>query len=147
MKFCPMCKFHKPHKEFMSTSITTDGYSEFCRKCIEEYRSVMLCTKGKLSPSRDYSKDYYRKIKIRMNAINRRAKNLGSYGILTIYNLESSLYDAEYKCLRCESKEDLCVDHIIPLSKGGFNTEDNIQILCRRCNSSKSAKIKDYRKH
>ncbi len=33
------------------------------------------------------------------------------------------------------------IDHIIPLSKGGLTTEDNLQTLCWRCNRSKGAKI------
>jgi len=33
------------------------------------------------------------------------------------------------------------IDHIIPLSKGGFTTESNLQTLCWRCNRSKGAKI------
>lgn len=49
-------------------------------------------------------------------------------------------------CFKCESTEDLTVDHVVPLSLGGGNTADNLQPLCRRCNSSKSAKsCDDYR--
>lgn len=33
------------------------------------------------------------------------------------------------------------IDHIIPVSKGGLTTEDNLQALCWRCNRSKGAKI------
>lgn len=33
------------------------------------------------------------------------------------------------------------IDHIIPVSKGGLTTEDNLQTLCWRCNRSKGAKI------
>lgn len=33
------------------------------------------------------------------------------------------------------------IDHIIPLSKGGVTSEDNLQTLCWRCNRSKGAKI------
>jgi len=33
------------------------------------------------------------------------------------------------------------IDHIIPLSKGGFTTESNLQTLCWRCNRAKGAKI------
>ena len=33
------------------------------------------------------------------------------------------------------------VDHIMPVSKGGLSTEENLQTLCWRCNRSKSNKI------
>lgn len=33
------------------------------------------------------------------------------------------------------------IDHIIPLSKNGITSEDNLQTLCWRCNRSKSNKI------
>ncbi|QQW37454.1 HNH endonuclease [Mycobacterium marinum] len=33
------------------------------------------------------------------------------------------------------------VDHVIPLSKGGLSTPDNLQTLCWRCNRTKSNKV------
>jgi hypothetical protein len=33
------------------------------------------------------------------------------------------------------------VDHIMPISRGGQSTEDNLQTLCWRCNRSKSNKV------
>lgn len=33
------------------------------------------------------------------------------------------------------------IDHIIPLSKGGITSEDNLQTLCWRCNRTKGSKI------
>lgn len=44
-------------------------------------------------------------------------------------------------CVRCGSKQGLHFDHIIPVAKGGGNTEANIQILCQVCNLKKSDKI------
>ena len=35
------------------------------------------------------------------------------------------------------------IDHIIPVSKGGYTVEENLQTLCWKCNRSKSNKIAD----
>jgi len=45
------------------------------------------------------------------------------------------------KCTRCGSSQDLQFDHIIPIAKGGSNSEQNIQILCEHCNLQKSDRI------
>ncbi len=37
--------------------------------------------------------------------------------------------------------ENLSLDHIIPISKGGKHTKDNVQALCLQCNLKKSAKL------
>ena len=43
--------------------------------------------------------------------------------------------------LRKEPNLLLEIDHILPLSKGGITSEDNLQTLCWRCNRAKGAKI------
>lgn len=52
-----------------------------------------------------------------------------------------------YTCKQCgvsiqqEPNLLLEIDHIVPVSKGGLTTEDNLQTLCWRCNRKKGAKI------
>lgn len=45
------------------------------------------------------------------------------------------------RCVICGSMENLQLDHIIPFSKGGADTAENLQILCQKCNLEKSNKI------
>jgi 5-methylcytosine-specific restriction endonuclease McrA len=40
-------------------------------------------------------------------------------------------------CVDCHSTEDLCADHVVPLSRGGMNTLGNYQVRCRSCNTSR----------
>lgn len=49
------------------------------------------------------------------------------------------------KCLKCKGADNLTIDHIVPVSKGGVNSLFNLQTLCKSCNSIKKATYKDYR--
>jgi hypothetical protein len=42
------------------------------------------------------------------------------------------------RCQCCGSSDNLEYDHIIPFSCGGQSTVSNIQLLCQKCNRSKS---------
>ncbi|MBR7160591.1 MAG: HNH endonuclease [Clostridia bacterium] len=42
------------------------------------------------------------------------------------------------RCVICGSRENLEVDHIHPIAKGGKTTFDNLQTLCHNCNVAKS---------
>jgi hypothetical protein len=53
------------------------------------------------------------------------------------------MYKYNFKCVCCGSKENLSIDHIKPVSKGGTDIISNLQILCKPCNSRKGAKYED----
>lgn len=50
-----------------------------------------------------------------------------------------------HRCLACGLQVALTADHVIPLARGGSNGIDNIQPLCKSCNSRKRIDIVDYR--
>lgn len=50
-----------------------------------------------------------------------------------------------YKCLKCDTTDNLTIDHINPIIRGGDNILSNLQTLCKSCNSAKGATYKDYR--
>jgi uncharacterized membrane protein YebE (DUF533 family) len=45
------------------------------------------------------------------------------------------------RCAECQATTYLEFDHIVPVAKGGGNSETNVQLLCRRCNLAKSDAI------
>ena len=52
--------------------------------------------------------------------------------------LEKSMHLKGTHCNYCGSSENLTRDHILPRSKGGSNSEKNIQTLCHTCNQKKA---------
>ena len=61
-------------------------------------------------------------------------------------NLRSKLAPKIYAshgavCQNCGDTDNLTIDHIIPISKGGTNELDNLQPLCKSCNSSKGTSL------
>ena len=46
-----------------------------------------------------------------------------------------------YRCTACGSHQDLTIDHVWPVSRGGSNDASNLQTLCRSCNSRKGVLV------
>jgi HNH endonuclease len=56
---------------------------------------------------------------------------------------------AEFLCEYCHASEQwqyvsFTVDHVIPLTKGGANSIDNLALACFHCNRQKSDKLKAF---
>lgn len=71
----------------------------------------------------------------------RRARTRGRFTQQRVNQLKQ---DQGNKCVYCPA--DLTkfhIDHIMPLALGGSNMDDNIQLLCPRCNLKKHAKHPD----
>jgi 5-methylcytosine-specific restriction endonuclease McrA len=76
----------------------------------------------------------------KLNSDHRRRMEKKS-GKVTAKEWAEKLKEFNYCCVNCGTDENIQMDHIYPLSKGGKHHIDNIQPLCGSCNSSKGAKI------
>jgi|TARA_B100000085_G_C18537761_1_gene510706 5-methylcytosine-specific restriction endonuclease McrA len=49
-------------------------------------------------------------------------------------------------CQYCGATTRLTIDHVIPRSKGGTNTWENLVVACSKCNTEKSDKLLEHTK-
>lgn len=76
-----------------------------------------------------------------------RNSTAGQRALMTSSLREKIKKRDNYTCCSCGNsiaKEPnllLEIDHIVPISKGGMTTEDNLQTLCWKCNRSKGSKV------
>lgn len=79
--------------------------------------------------------------KVRERALRRRARlAVATMGDPTALQERIAKIYTE-PCARCGAIDNIHVDHIWPLSKGGAHAAWNLQALCKACNSRKGAKL------
>ena len=73
---------------------------------------------------------------------NRRALLRGAEGSHSRQDIFRIGREQDWKCAGCSIAIDgsFQADHVEPLSRGGSNSVENIQLLCQPCNARKSAK-------
>lgn len=79
---------------------------------------------------------------------NRRVRKRNGGGSFTYQEWEALKAKYNYTCLCCGKQEpeiQLQADHIVPVFLDGSSCINNIQPLCKSCNSSKGRKILDFR--
>lgn len=167
LKKCSRCQEDKPLSDFYKKAKSKDGLMPSCKKCHYEIQKEWQ-NKNKDKRS-SYNKKYYGKpekkekqenwLKSNTEWVRARARNwnknnpykISEYknrrrvreqnGHFTAAQFKELCEKHENRCANCKKETRLEADHIIPVSKGGSNTIDNIQPLCRSCNARKSNKV------
>lgn len=99
---------------------------------------------------RPYKREWARRNKDKQLASfhRRRARLRGNGGSYSAAEWRALCDQYDHRCLACgrpEPEIQLTVDHVLPIYRGGSGAIDNIQPLCKPCNSSKGARHIDYR--
>ena len=82
------------------------------------------------------STEHWGKRRIESLPFNKRPRKTTKYQRARILKRDGS------KCKECGKRKNLEIDHVIPIWKGGNNTDENKQVLCKKCNLAKN---KEYR--
>jgi hypothetical protein len=114
------------------------GTGQFCSvPCLNAYQKEHPFHTGENSPH--WKGGYVGKYYDAMRHTNQRAAYFGAPGTITYQEVKLILEDA--KCRYCGSSEPVELDHVIPLSKKGPNTKDNVVPCCDHCNSAKRDRL------
>lgn len=105
-------------------------------------RGFVLVDKGKAEILREYENpivttvgNFVRPLIIRLlRYINYHKKKDLKMSRLKIYQRDG------YKCIYCGTHKKLTIDHVMPKSRGGLNTWENMVTCCFDCNSKKGNK-------
>jgi len=101
-------------------------------------QNISIARKGSTNGSYKHGQHGTKEYKSEYDHIRRiKLKNLLISSLAYQGSLKQSRNKLNY-CGYCGSTDNLCTDHIIPISKGGNNDIKNLVTSCRYCNSSKS---------
>lgn len=165
MKRCSRCEETKDFSCFRKNARYLDGHHSWCIDCSKQYRKDQY--QANKEKEKKQHKDWVSNNRERRSAQNvaatkkwqennkekvthwktdnkHRRREIYATGSLTLDEWVEVCNKFGNKCLKCGENE-VTIDHVVPLSKGGTHSMDNVQPLCRSCNSTKHDKTIDYR--
>ena len=147
-KVCKGCGVEKPASMFRRQTAAKDGLTTYCAECnkprLAAYYSMnreemilQAWVRQRTNP------DAARSARIAARN-NERVKQAGGTGSFTAQEWRDLLSYYDHRCAYCLRHENevglMTSDHMVPLSRGGAGSIDNIAPACERCNGSKRDK-------
>lgn len=117
------------------------------RECyLRSRKSKLLLQKGSLeykAYQRIYRQSEQGKLRRRISNLKRKCAKITTCSPTINKYLELLFANPDRKCRYCESVNNLSVEHIIPISREGTHSEDNVDLACLSCNISKGSKTEE----
>lgn len=165
LKQCNVCEQWRPLSEFSSHSYHWDKLSHICKSCKRVQGRTYARKPRNRRVRQGNNKRWYLEHKEQARAKSKewrqrnpdksreiwyryKARKLNAEGSFTADQWRAIVnhYCPDGRCLCCGEHKKLTQDHVVPLSRGGSNSIDNIQPICQPCNSSKcNLRTTDYR--
>jgi 5-methylcytosine-specific restriction endonuclease McrA len=138
MKQCSKCLAYKPTFAFYKKPDAKDGLRSYCIPCNKVESKIW--TQNNKEQYRKNASNYLKNNVEKVYLKNQKRRKL-IYENLQ-FDIKPSFVKKLYEspCVVCGSKNQIEMDHIIPVSRGGTNSEGNLQPLCKKCNLSKGSK-------
>lgn len=142
LKYCVHCETTKSLSDFERRK---DKVGSICKKCKSAKQNARYNTdetfkQTMLQSARQYSNTRYATDEEFRKAEQVRKQLRRATGSLTVEQWLEIVAQFNGVCAYCGSPHNLTMDHVIPISKGGKTTVDNVIPACSSCNSSKQAK-------
>lgn len=152
MKECSKCHRLLSFSLFYRNKNYKDGYSYWCSSCVKdnvrqhrqdpEYRKKQCEWNNKW---RFRPENREKVLAIRRKSQNNRNRILRTVGFVTD-EIRLAIHTRDnFKCLSCSTPDLLTIDHIKSVLVGGKTELNNLQTLCRSCNTKKQQKTIDFR--
>lgn len=175
MKTCRTCCKEKPLHDFVKNKNMKGGYLNDCKDCVRERsaqyyaenrESAIAASKRWIANNHEHVLERKRKyraehkaelyekfiewvkknpLKWYIHTVNRKARKHGGKGV-TAEEWVALCDQFDNRCVGCgRGNVELTQGHVLPTSKDGKHEIENLQPLCRSCNSRKNTKAIDYR--
>lgn len=153
MKVCNKCGVEKPFVDFYKHKLTSDGFRGECKACVKLHNQNYHIGNKARSNKRN-TEYYWNNLEIAKKRVKeyrkrhpesnknfsqkRRAIAKGN-GTFFVSNKETKkMYESP--CFYCGSTENITIDHVLPIMRGGTHGIGNLVPACRDCNFSKNKK-------
>lgn len=153
-KTCHVCKVLKPVSEFYTSKGHNDGFQTRCIPCERKYQRERRHLYKERNQA--YRKQWRAENIEHVRAVDRkyreahkevwaakerrrRAKQLNNPTFKVTGKELKRLYDSA--CVYCGSTEQITLDHVIPIDRGGSHSVGNLVPACGPCNFSKGSKL------